>query len=250
MLRSRDRTQIPCCPYPADECWSRITFQVQGMGITLPQLAKRFLGFLWEQEKWFGWDRSGTVLPGAECPHLGRSCCVVQGALWMNELPHVVLNLSRCGGCQTGSSLVAQLSWVLQEMWFRGAMGGALRGRTVTYGAWLRNPWNEMCFPTVFSLPWLYLKNVYDTDDQCCVSRRYWQTHEPESSCSPGDCVLIFMSRVPKCIFGNPQKSWSPFAMVGGGKEGDWGKRTLFPLTSWTYLSVFFHGGWAGIGGF
>lgn len=43
MLRSRDRTRIPCYPYSADE--SRTTFQVQGMGITLPELARRFLAF-------------------------------------------------------------------------------------------------------------------------------------------------------------------------------------------------------------
>lgn len=102
----------------------------------------------------------------------------------------------------------------------------------------------------VFSFLWLYLKNVYDTDDQRCVSRRYWQTREPESSCSPRDCVLIFMSQVPKCIFGNPRKSWSPFAVVGGGREGDWRQMTLLTLTSWTHQCGFFRGGWAGSGGF
>lgn len=45
MLRSRDRTQITCYAYPAVECWSRTSFHVQGMGITLPQLAERFLVF-------------------------------------------------------------------------------------------------------------------------------------------------------------------------------------------------------------
>lgn len=107
-----------------------------------------------------------------------------------------------------------------------------------------------MCFPTEFSFPWLCLRSVSDTDHQCCVSRRYWQSHEAESSCSPRDWVLIFMSLVPQLIFGNPQKSWSPFAVAGGGKEGHWWKVTLFPLTSWTHQCGFFHGGWVGIGGF
>lgn len=44
------------------------------MGITLPQLAKRLLGFLWGQEKWFGWD-----IEAAECPHLGSDAVSLKG---------------------------------------------------------------------------------------------------------------------------------------------------------------------------
>lgn len=72
-LRSRDRTQIPCCPCSADESWSRIPFQVQGNGITLLQLAKRFLVFCGSRKN--GLDGIEKVL-----------CCKVLSALpWEDD---------------------------------------------------------------------------------------------------------------------------------------------------------------------
>lgn len=78
--RSRDRTQIPCCPCPADESWSRITFQVQGKGITLPQLAKRFLVFCGSRKN--GLDGIEKVL----CCQVLRALTQEDDAMWFKGL--------------------------------------------------------------------------------------------------------------------------------------------------------------------
>lgn len=232
--------------------WVKTTFQMQGMGITLPELARRFLAFCGSRKN--GLDGIEKVLSALTWEDDAVS---FKGFYEEMSFP---MWLSRCLSwiypwVYPGVVGVRQvlLWWPSSPEFCRCDLGEwweELWGAVTYWGAYLRNPWKGMCFPTVFSFPWLYLKNLSDTHHQCCVSRRYWQTHEPESSCSQRDSVLVFMSQIPKWIFGNPQKSWSPFAVVGGGKERYWRKITLFPLTSWTHQCGFFHGGWVGVGGF
>lgn len=165
--------------------------------------------FLWEQEEWFGWDREDAVLSGAECPHLGRWCHVLQGALWRKELPHVViqvfilslsLGLSRCGGCQAGSPLVAQLSWVLQEMWFRGVMGGALRGSDLQ--CTVEKPMRR----DGFSFPCLYLKDVSDPGSSVlCQQKVLTDPWTQEQLFTEGLCVDTCITSSKVCLWESPE---------------------------------------------